>query len=81
MDTATQTVNVSPPNQAPVARYSYTTSGLRINVDGRSSSDDKRITSYQWNWGDNTPFGTKSTDTHDYIAIGTYTVVLTVADA
>jgi PKD repeat protein len=50
-------------------------------VDGRSSSDDNIITSYSWNWGDNTPFGTRSTDTHDYTAIGTYTVVLTVGDA
>ena len=50
-------------------------------MDGRSSSDDKRITSYSWNWGDNTPFGTRSTDTHNYIVAGTYTVVLTVGDA
>jgi PKD repeat protein len=79
--TSTQTINVSPPNLAPIARYNFTTSGLSISVDGRSSSDDNGITSYQWNWGDNTEFGIRSTGTHDYAVAGTYTVVLTVGDA
>ncbi len=70
-----------PPNQPPVAAFTFTTSGLTVNPNGSTSSDpDGSITGYSWNWGDNTATSTGPTPSHPYANAGTYTVTLTVTD-
>jgi PKD repeat protein/subtilisin family serine protease len=79
-DTETKPVTVAPPNQPPVAAFSFTTSGLTANFDASASSDtDGTIVSYGWSFGDMTT-GSGKTTSHTYAAGGTYTVVLTVTD-
>ncbi|MEK6676448.1 MAG: PKD domain-containing protein, partial [Planctomycetota bacterium] len=57
--------------------------GQVFSVDGTRSFDRPaggRITSYDWNWGDNTPHSTGATATHTYAQPGSYSIALTVAD-
>ena len=66
-------------NQAPVANFSNTTSGLTVNFTDSSTDSDGSIASRTWNFGD----GTTSTATNPskvYTSAGTYTVTLTVTD-
>ena len=77
---ATETVGGTVPNQAPVAKFTSTVSGLGVALDGSTSTDpDGTVASYAWNYGDNTT-GTGATPTHTYAAAGTYTVTLTATD-
>ncbi len=68
---------------APVAQLPQTmmaTNGSLEMYDGTASTDNVRITSYTWDFGD----GTKATgakQTHNYNRVGTYTITLSVADA
>ncbi len=78
--TRTVTVTAPPPNQAPTAAITASTSGLTANVSGTTSSDpDGTIASYSWNLGDSTT-ATGPTVSRTYAAAGTYTVTLTVTD-
>jgi len=79
-DTDTQSVDVTVPNQPPVARFSYTTDMLTVNVDGSASSDsDGMIMSWDWLWGDGMT-GSGEMASHTYAAADTYPVRLTVTD-
>ncbi len=79
--TERQVTVVEPPNRAPVASFTSTSSGLVASVDGRGSTDaDGTVASYSWSWGDSTPAGSGATATHTYAAAGTYQVTLTVTD-
>ncbi len=72
-----------PANVAPVARFTSTTTDLTASLDGSTSTDsDGSITTYSWNYGDNTTpaSGTQPTRTHAYATAGTYQVTLTVTD-
>jgi PKD repeat protein len=54
--------------------------GVRVNFDGRGSSDpDGFITSYQWDFGDGGT-GTGPTPSHTYVVPSVYTVTLRVTD-
>jgi PKD repeat protein len=69
------------PNVPPTAAFTNTAQGLKVSVDGSSSTDDDgTIASYAWNWGDGTAAGSGATASHTYAAAGTYTVTLTVTD-
>jgi PKD repeat protein len=76
----TKSVTVTAPaNVAPVANFTFTTSGLVANFTDTSTDSDGTIASRSWNFGD----GTTSTATNPsktYAAAGTYTVTLTVTD-
>ncbi|WP_307377114.1 PKD domain-containing protein [Microbacterium sp. W4I20] len=74
-------VTVAPaPNQAPVAAFTPTATGLSVAVDGSASADpDGTIASYAWTFGDNGT-ATGATASHAYAATGTYSVTLTVTD-
>lgn len=68
-----------PPNQAPVANFTYSCTGLTCNFTDTSTDSDGTISSRSWNFGD----GTTSTATNPsktYSADGTYNVQLTVTD-
>ena len=67
-------------NQPPVASFTSSTANLVASFNGSGSSDpDGTISSYAWNFGDNTT-GTGATPQHTYAAAGTYSVTLTVTD-
>lgn len=71
-----------PPDAAPVARYTWnctTKGGKQCSFNGSSSTDDKAITSYSWDFGDGTT-GTGVTVTKRYNSGTTRTVTLTVRD-
>ncbi|OFI38958.1 hypothetical protein BIU82_16780 [Arthrobacter sp. SW1] len=73
-----RTVNAPP--APPVARFTTSTNGLTVSVDGTTSSDaNGPITAYAWNFGDGGT-GSGVAAQHTYAAGGTYTVTLTVTD-
>ncbi|MGY1699137.1 PKD domain-containing protein [Geodermatophilus sp. SYSU D00766] len=82
--TTTRSVTVTaaqpPQNQAPVAAFTATPSGLTVAVDGSGSTDDAAVTGHAWDFGDGGT-ATGATASHTYAAAGTYTVRLTVTDA
>jgi hypothetical protein len=81
-------------NPGPVAKLSLdpdtATTGEYITMDASGSTDDKEIVKYKWDFDDNTPTYTESSDlqgdgfdgitTHYYDDTGEYTVTLTVWD-
>ena len=70
----------APPNSAPTAAFSSSTSGLTAQFDGTGSFDtDGAVATYAWVFGDGSS-GTGATTPHTYAAAGTYPVTLTVTD-
>jgi PKD repeat protein len=75
----------SPSDAPPVAAFTWTCVGLnprQCAVDASTSTDDKGIVSYKWDWG-NGRSETKSTSApvrNTWAASGTYQVTLTVTD-
>lgn len=81
-NTATATTASPPPDLPPIARYTWSCnakSGRQCNFNASTSTDDKAITSYNWDFGDGTT-GTGVTVTRRYSSNGTRSVVLTVRD-
>lgn len=70
-------------NEPPTAAFGGSPtspkSGEELTLDASSSSDDKGIASYTWDFGDGTT-GTGVAPRHTYATPGTYTITLTVAD-
>jgi PKD repeat protein len=71
----TQVVVTTP----PVADFTATVDGARVDVDGSGSTDDGTIASYAWTFGDGGT-ATGATASHTYAAGGTFEVTLTVTD-
>ncbi|HEQ79314.1 MAG TPA: PKD domain-containing protein, partial [Euryarchaeota archaeon] len=55
--------------------------GVEAFFDGRQSSDNDRVVSWEWNWGDGNPDGNGKTANHVFQEAGEYLVTLTVTDA
>lgn len=68
-----------PANKAPVAAFTFTTSGLTANFTDGSTDNDGTIVSRNWNFGNSTT-STATNPSCTYAAAGTYTVQLTVTD-
>ncbi len=82
-DTETQAVTVGtppPPNQPPVASFTFSCTNLSCSFNGSGSTDDNGIVSYAWTFGDGSS-GSGVTASRTYAAAGTYDVALTVMDA
>ena len=77
--TASQSVTVTAPNQAPTANFTFSCSGLGCNFTSTSSDPDGSIASYSWTFGDGGT-STAQNPSHTYAAGGTYTVSLRVTD-
>jgi PKD repeat protein len=76
--TTTATVT-SPPNDPPVADFTYSCDDNVCTFDGRTSTDENTSTlGYQWSFGNGSGSGPLPTRT--YTAEGVYTVTLTVTD-
>ncbi|NUO77535.1 MAG: S8 family serine peptidase [Lysobacter sp.] len=69
----------APGNNAPVANFSSTASGLTVSFADSSSDSDGSIVSRSWNFGDGST-STAASPSKTYSAAGTYTVTLTVTD-
>ncbi|MET3811360.1 PKD domain-containing protein [Arthrobacter sp. UYEF3] len=77
----TKAVTVATINQAPVAAFTTSYSGLTASFEGSGSSDpDGTVVSYAWDFGDGSAPGNGATAQHSYSAAGTYNVTLTVTD-
>ena len=75
------TVADVPPNQAPVASFTYEAAYLDVDFDASASSDpDGSIDTISWDFGDNTAVKTGAEVSHKYAAAGTYVVTVTVKD-
>src|SRR5690606_10187553 len=72
----TQEVAVTTP---PVADFTATLDGARLDVDASASTDDEEIVSYRWDFGDSGT-ATGVTASHTYTGGGTFDVTLTVTD-
>lgn len=71
----------SGPNNPPVASFTYSCPTMQCTVDASSSTDDKGIVSYKWDWGNGrTETRTTPTAKNTWQATGVYTVTLTVTD-
>lgn len=69
----------TPRDFPPSASFTYTCIGLICSFDGSSSRDDDGITSYQWDFGDDST-ANGVTLSHEFDSSGTYTVGLSVTD-
>ncbi len=68
-------------NSPPTASFSAYAVDLHLVVNGKNSTDpDGDALTFSWNWGDNGAMGSGVQATHDYAAVGNYTVTLTVSD-
>lgn len=77
--TATHQVTVKRGNQAPVAKFVSTATGLTLKFDGTGSTDDESVKRWEWSFGDGIT-ASGSTAEHTYDKAGTYSVELTVFD-
>lgn len=73
-------VEVTAPDQPPVAQFSAVATGLDVALDAGASDDpDGEVVSWEWDLGDGQT-RTGETLTYTYADSGTYTVTLTVTD-
>jgi PKD repeat protein len=66
-------------NNPPTADFAFSCTDLACDFSSTSTDGDGSITSYAWEFGDDTT-GSGATVNHDYAAAGTYTAKLTVTD-
>jgi PKD repeat protein len=72
--------NGAPPNQPPVASFSYGCTQLTCTFNGTTSTDsDGTVVSYAWTFGDGATGAGPQPD-HTFPAAGTYSVSLMVTD-
>ncbi|RNC90255.1 MAG: PKD domain-containing protein [Allomuricauda sp.] len=83
-DATTVTIVVNPPNEAPTATIGASPlSGdapLEVSFTGNTSTDDKAITSYLWDFDDNGTTSNEIDPIYTFVNSGTYNVSLTVFD-
>jgi serine protease len=65
---------------APVADFSFVTSGLSVNFTDMSTDADNDISSWSWDFGDGN-VSIEASPSHSYASAGSYNVSLTTTDA
>jgi chitodextrinase len=65
-------------DQKPVASFSSNIIGMNVSFKD-ASTDDKGVSKWAWNFGDNSS-STQPSPSHNYASAGTYNVSLTVTD-
>ena len=78
-DTLFQTTTVPSQNAAPVASFTASVSGLKVNFTDTSTDADGTVNAWAWNFGDQGTSTTRNPQ-RTYAAAGTYTVTLTATD-
>ena len=68
------------PNQPPAAGFTFTATGLTANFTDTSTDSDGAVSSWNWDFGDNSTRATTQNPVHDYASSGTYVVTLVVTD-
>ncbi len=53
---------------------------VNFSADSSKAAIGHTITQYSWNWGDGTPASSGLTQTHTFSAVGSYNVILSIAD-
>jgi vibriolysin len=66
-------------NKKPTANFTFSANKLDVNFSD-SSTDDKGVVSYSWNFGDGSSSASQN-PSHQYNVDGSYNVSLTVSDA
>jgi PKD repeat protein len=66
-------------NGAPMADFTYTTSGLTASFTDASSDSDGSVASWSWDFGDGGSSAAQNPE-HGYAAAGVYAVTLTATD-
>jgi subtilisin family serine protease len=78
------TVSAGPalPNSAPTANWTYSCRGSRCSFDASMSTDDQRVVSFRWDFGDGKGVvtTTQAKTAYRFAVTGVYTVTLTVTD-
>jgi len=69
-----------PPNQPPVANYTYKLNDLNVAFTSTASDPNGYIANWTWNFDDGTPLSFKSNPQHTYVDERIYNVTLTVKD-
>ena len=75
-------ITVLPPgNNPPIANFSYSQQNRKLVIDftDTSTDSDGAITTWNWDFGDNS-FDTIQNPSHSYLSAGTYQVSVTVTD-
>ncbi|HEY3407819.1 MAG TPA: PKD domain-containing protein [Propionicimonas sp.] len=68
-------------NLAPVADFTAAVNRQAVTFDSSASSDaDGTVASYLWDFGDGSPTSTSANPSHNFPAVSTYNVTLTVTD-
>ena len=83
--TSTATLALVVPNDLPVANFSFVTdpgdaTNHTADFTDLSTDTDGTIVAWDWDFGDGSPHGTIQNPIHAYVAVGNYTVILTVTD-
>ena len=68
-----------PPNQGPVADFSYSATNLQVDFTDASSDADGAVVGWLWDFGDGNT-STQASPQHTYAAASVYDVTLTVTD-
>jgi PKD repeat protein len=78
---AIQITVVPPGNNPPIANFSFSQQNRKLVIDfvDTSLDTDGTITTWNWNFGDNST-DTVQNPSHTYLSAGTYQVTLTVTD-
>jgi PKD repeat protein len=69
-----------PPNQPPVANFTYTINDLMVSFTSTATDPDGNIGNWTWNFDDGTPVSYESNPQHNYVDERIYNVTLTVKD-